>query len=142
MAVVILLAAMLSAQFPPQPQRLDDFDTLTPWQASASDGVGARIGLATGALRLDYDFGQVSGYAVARRTLPIEWPPHFLMTLRVRGTGGVNDLQLKFTDATGTNVWWVQKRNFRPSAAWQTMRRNPHIRRGLQRAGFAGGWLS
>ena len=129
MAVVILLAAMLAALSPtqpqPQPQRLDDFDTLAPWQASASDGVDARIGVAAGALRLDYDFGQVSGYAVARRTLPIEWPPHFLMTVRVRGTGGVNDLQLKFTDATGTNVWWVQKRNFRPSAAWQTIRIRP-----------------
>jgi hypothetical protein len=25
---------------------------------------------------------------------------------------------------------------------WATMRRNPHIRRGLSRAGFTGGWLS
>lgn len=25
---------------------------------------------------------------------------------------------------------------------WRTMRRNPHVRRGLQRAGFTGGWLA
>jgi len=32
--------------------------------------------------------------------------------------------------------------NARTGMIWQTMRRNPHIRRGLQRAGFTGGWLS
>jgi hypothetical protein len=32
--------------------------------------------------------------------------------------------------------------NARSGLVWNTMRRNPHIRRGLQRAGFRGGWLS
>jgi len=31
--------------------------------------------------------------------------------------------------------------NHRSEFIWQVMRRNPHIRRGLQRAGFSGGWL-
>jgi hypothetical protein len=31
--------------------------------------------------------------------------------------------------------------NSRSELVWQTMRKNPHIRRGLQRAGFTGGWL-
>jgi len=31
--------------------------------------------------------------------------------------------------------------NFRSDLVWKTMRRNPHIVRGLQRAGFTGGWL-
>lgn len=31
--------------------------------------------------------------------------------------------------------------NQRDGLIWQTMKRNPHIRLGLQRAGFAGGWL-
>ena len=31
--------------------------------------------------------------------------------------------------------------NHRSELVWQVMRRNPHIRRGLQRAGFGGGWL-
>jgi len=25
---------------------------------------------------------------------------------------------------------------------WKLMRRNPHLRRGLERAGFTGGWLA
>ena len=31
--------------------------------------------------------------------------------------------------------------NLRSGMVWEVMRRNPHIRRGLQRAGFRGGWL-
>lgn len=32
--------------------------------------------------------------------------------------------------------------NWRTGLVWRTMRRNPHIRRGLERAGFTGGWLA
>ena len=32
--------------------------------------------------------------------------------------------------------------NYRSAFVWQVMRRNPHIRRGLERAGFTGGWLA
>ena len=31
--------------------------------------------------------------------------------------------------------------NHRSGLVWRTMRRNPHIVRGLRRAGFTGGWL-
>jgi len=31
--------------------------------------------------------------------------------------------------------------NFRSGLVWRVMRKNPHIRRGLRRAGFRGGWL-
>jgi hypothetical protein len=31
--------------------------------------------------------------------------------------------------------------NYRSGFIWRIMRRNPHIRRGLERAGFKGGWL-
>lgn len=32
--------------------------------------------------------------------------------------------------------------NYRNDFVWSVMRRNPHIRRGLERAGFTGGWLA
>jgi hypothetical protein len=32
--------------------------------------------------------------------------------------------------------------NWRSGLIWNVMRRNPHIRRGLERAGFSGGWLA
>ncbi len=31
--------------------------------------------------------------------------------------------------------------NYRSDLVWRVMRRNPHLRRGLERAGFTGGWL-
>jgi hypothetical protein len=31
--------------------------------------------------------------------------------------------------------------NHRSELVWKVMKRNPHIRRGLERAGFRGGWL-
>ena len=32
--------------------------------------------------------------------------------------------------------------NYRSEVIWRTMQRNPYIRRGLERAGFTGGWLA
>jgi hypothetical protein len=31
--------------------------------------------------------------------------------------------------------------NWRSGLVWKVMRRNPYIRKGLERAGFTGGWL-
>jgi hypothetical protein len=31
--------------------------------------------------------------------------------------------------------------NYRSAMVWRVMRTNPHLRRGLQQAGFSGGWL-
>lgn len=108
---------------------IDRFDQVERWQAAASDGVVSRVSQTQGAdgaaLRLEYDFGDVSGYAFAGRALPIGWPDNYVLRLRVRGTGGVNDLQIKFTDASGDNVWWHQRVNFRPSDEWQEIRIRP-----------------
>ena len=32
--------------------------------------------------------------------------------------------------------------NYRSGLIWKLMQRHPHIRRGLERAGFTGGWLA
>ncbi|WP_430635059.1 discoidin domain-containing protein [Sphingomonas hankookensis] len=120
-----LFAAAAAARAQP----LDRFDDVAAWQAASSDGVSAAANAVPGAtdraLQLRYDFAKVSGYAFVRRTLPITFPPNWEMRLKVRGTGGVNDLQIKFTDADGTNVWWVVKPNFRPAADWQELRIRP-----------------
>ena len=123
MIPLVLLAAAAQAQ------PVDRFDDVAAWRAASSDGVGATAtavpGVTDKALQLRYDFAKVSGYAFVRRTLPITFPANWEMRLKVRGTGGVNDLQIKFTDADGTNVWWVTKPNFRPSADWQELRIRP-----------------
>ena len=124
-----LVLALALAPGAPQAAMADPFATLSGWKAATSNGVAARIevvpGTAGEGLRLDYDFAQVSGYAYAARALPIDWPANYALTLRVRGDGGVNDLQIKFVDATGRNVWWYQRKDFRPAARWQTLRLRP-----------------
>ena len=85
---------------------LDDFRDAQRWQASASDQVQARIerDRRGGGLCLHYDFGGVSGYAVMRRELPIDWPAHYEIRTVVHGTGGANDVQIKFHIAASANA--------------------------------------
>lgn len=123
--MLLPLLAIATAAGAQDATMLDRFDQSDAWGASASDGVAAAVRADGGALTLAYDFRNVSGYAVARRTLPVDWPDNFLLTVKVRGTGGVNDLQIKFTDADGSNVWWVQRPNFRATGEWQTLRLRP-----------------
>lgn len=105
---------------------LDDFSSTDAWKAIHSEDVQASLEFpqqgAQRLLRLNYNFGKVSGYAVATRALPITFPENYEFSFRVRGTGSANELQLKFVDASGDNVWWYPKRNFQPTAEWQTIR--------------------
>jgi hypothetical protein len=62
---------------------LDDFREPNAWKASASDQVQASLRRdADGSLCLDYDFAGVSGYAVMRRELPMNWPARFDLAVR------------------------------------------------------------
>jgi hypothetical protein len=105
---------------------LDGFDDLTPWKVSGSDEVKVRMRRATDgegrALCMDYDFGRVSGYAVAARELPLEFPENYEFVLRLRGQGPPNSLQFKLVDSTGENVWWVHRPDYALPREWQDMR--------------------
>ena len=100
---------------------IDDFTDLAAWKAAASDDVKAEVvraprasGKAGAGLCLRYDFGRVSGYAVLRRALPIEFPSNFALVLRLRGSGPPNAFQFKLVDASGDNVWWVNRPGYMP----------------------------
>jgi hypothetical protein len=126
---LLLLATSFSSHAAPMDMTLrvlDDFDDPTQWQASASDDVKARLfraaGRAGGALCLAFDFGTVSGYAVARRRLPIEFTGNYELTLALKGDAPANTLQLKLVDASGENVWWVNRPDFDFPRDWETLR--------------------
>ncbi|WP_158080887.1 discoidin domain-containing protein [Pelomonas sp. KK5] len=98
-------------------------DLRQPWRASASDQVQAQVvARAGGGQCLRYDFGSVSGYAVMRRELPLDWPEEFELSATVQGTGEPNALQLKLVDASGNNVWWINRPGFQPTAQGQVLR--------------------
>ena len=56
---------------------------------------------------------------------------------RIAGVGWVDDGYLGIDQ--GPILLMIE--NYRSGLVWRVMRRNPYIRRGLERAGFRGGWL-
>ncbi|HSS27769.1 MAG TPA: discoidin domain-containing protein [Usitatibacter sp.] len=111
---------------PGQETLLDDFADVSPWTVEASEGVKASLRAAKGpagaALCIDFDFGKVSGYAIARRRLPLTYPANFELDFDIRGDAPPNALQLKLVDASGENVWWREWREFGFPRDWQPMR--------------------
>jgi len=107
------------------PRTLDAFDDLTAWKASASDGVTSSIEAVPGvhgqAMQLTFDLANTSGYAVARRDLPLDLPADFELTFELRGDVPINNLELKLIDQTGENVWWFHRANFEFPTSWRHM---------------------
>jgi hypothetical protein len=117
----------LAREAHPAPARvLDSFEDLGPWQTVASEGVQASVHPAPGplarGLRLDFDFGGTAGYALARRALPLELPANYEIVFYLRADAPPNHFQLKLVDASGDNVWWVNRTNFEFPNQWQMIR--------------------
>jgi hypothetical protein len=126
LALCLALVAWVSPLFAQPPRLLDGFEDRALWQADASDGVRASLhavdGLGGQALCLDFDFAGVAGYAIVRRALPIDFPPNYEFSLYVRGDVPVNNLEFKLIDASGDNVWWVNRRDFAFPRQWQQVK--------------------
>jgi hypothetical protein len=108
---------------------LDRFDDPSLWKVSASDDVKASLRQTAGphghALCLDYDFGDVSGYAVARRELALDYPENYEFSFAMRGDAAPNTLQFKLLDASGENVWWANRPDFIFPRDWERIRFRP-----------------
>jgi hypothetical protein len=104
---------------------LDDFSRPAAWKAEGTDDIGTRLQVTDGkagkAICLAFDFHGVSGAAMLRRELPMDWPDNFALSFDVRGAMPPNDLQVKLADASGDNVWWYRRDAFQPAANWQTL---------------------
>ena len=115
-----------------QARVLDPFDNVQAWTAHPSDGVSLTLRSDAGkvgrAMRMDVDFHGGSGYAIARRSLPLDLPEDYQFSFWVRGDIPPNDLEFKLIDSTGDNVWWVDRRSFAFSRSWQQITiRKRHI---------------
>jgi hypothetical protein len=109
-----------------QTRVLDDFETVSGWTAHPSEGVELRIsqdsGFAGRSMRLDFDFHGGTGYAIARKSIPIDLPPNWEFAWRMRADAPVNDLEFKLIDPSGENVWWMNRRRFEYPREWQRIR--------------------
>jgi hypothetical protein len=131
MALALALALALAgagsnaaaAAAPAEASGTPDVDLLAQasWLAIHGDGVSASV--ATGPtvpVRLHFDFAGHGGYAGAHRTVPLDFPDDFLLRLRLRAHAGDNNLEIKFIDASGDNVWWINRRGVHFTGEWQT----------------------
>jgi hypothetical protein len=112
--IALLLAALAGgARAAPGGRVLLDLRDMGGWEVHSSELVDAVLRReADGGACLEYDFHSVSGYAVLRRVLPVQWPAAFALQLRLEGRGPANDFQVKLVDASGENVWWVNRPSF------------------------------
>jgi hypothetical protein len=103
---------------------IDDFEDVSAWSAHPASGVELAIRSDAGAhgraMRLDFHFTG-GGYAVARRPVAIDLPPNYRLRFAVRGKCLPNDLELKLIDASGENVWWMNRRGFVFPERWDTL---------------------
>ncbi|HEY6512956.1 MAG TPA: discoidin domain-containing protein [Burkholderiaceae bacterium] len=113
-----MASCLLSCAVGAQQEVLDDFRDAARWRVGASDQVKASMHRgAQGELCLRYDFAGVSGHALLRRELALELPAHYMLRLRLHGNGPANALQLKLVDASGDNVWWLNRVDYVPPRA-------------------------
>jgi len=127
----VFLIAATSAAAATAPRILDNFDNITPWTAQHTDDVSATLHSVEGkvgkALRLQFDFtdahgNPINGYATARRALPLALPDNYELSFWIRGEAPVNTLQFKLVDASGENVWWLNRPDFTFPRDWQQIR--------------------
>jgi hypothetical protein len=117
-----VLMAAAGAQAKDAAVTLDTFDDASPWRVIASTQVSGSIRAEDGGLCLDYDFNGVSGYVGMQRDLGIEYPANYRFDFDLRGESPDNDLQFKLIDASGDNVWWVNRPKYVYPHEWTPIR--------------------
>ncbi|GAB3095333.1 discoidin domain-containing protein [Lysobacter terrae] len=119
---IVALLALLPATSAFATDLLDNFEDASPWRVIASNQVSGTLRQTEGAdgraLCLDYDFNGVSGYVGLQRDLPLEYPDDYEFSFQLRGDSPGNDLQFKLIDASGDNVWWVNKPRYDFPRQW------------------------
>nr|WP_298132525.1 discoidin domain-containing protein [uncultured Pseudoxanthomonas sp.] len=105
---------------------LDDFSDASAWRVVTSNQVSGSLRTVDGvdgkALCLDYDFNGVSGHAGIQRDLPLSYPANYRFGFQLRGDSPRNDLQFKVVDASGDNVWWVNRPKYEYPTVWTPVR--------------------
>ncbi|KAF1710526.1 coagulation factor 5/8 type domain-containing protein [Pseudoxanthomonas kalamensis DSM 18571] len=122
-AWVLLMIGAAQAQ---ESRALDGFDDPGAWRIMASNQVSGSLRTVDGVrgpgLCLDYDFNGVSGYVGLQRDVSIDYPDNYRFDFMLRGDSPRNDLQFKLIDASGDNVWWVNRPGYEFPRDWTPVR--------------------
>ncbi|HSK19136.1 MAG TPA: discoidin domain-containing protein [Longimicrobiales bacterium] len=105
------------------PHVIDAFDDVSAWSVAPATGVhmelSADSGVSGGGLRVDFDFRGGGGWAAFRRDVRVRLPENYEIGFWLRGDAPPNTLELKLIDATGENVWWVNRPRFEFNGDWR-----------------------
>src|SRR6185436_18651592 len=92
------------------------------WTPHPSDGVTMSLTSEPPATRLDFDFNGHGGYAIARKQIDLDLPANYQFVFKLRGETAPQNLEFKLIDASGENVWWLNRRDFAFPREWTTLR--------------------
>ena len=118
---VIVILVSCSPFIFAQTKTIDNFDDLSTWQKSISDGTSMSLSLVEGvhgkAIKIDYKFTG-SGYCGIVKKFPMPLPANYKFSFYVKGNSPKNNLEFKLDDSTGDNVWWYVFRRFDFPKVW------------------------
>ncbi len=122
----ILLFIGYSMTLPAQSVSLDDMENTQGWNFIKADGVNLKIsnepGMSDNAIRFDYDFTKGTGYGGIQKLIPLDLPENYEFTFYIKAESPANNLEIKFIDQSGDNVWWVSNRNYTFPTEWKKIR--------------------
>lgn len=124
--IFILLFCFAQTKGFTQPRSLDAFEDKEGWNFIRSDGVVVNLsnerGIIGNAIRFDYDFTKGTGYGGIQKLFPIDLPDNYEFSFYLKAESPANNLEIKFVDSTGNNVWWVINRNYDFPKEWKKIR--------------------
>jgi len=98
---------------------------VSAWHPFASGQAQLSLSAATAggapALKMDFDFEGGGGFVVARREFRRVMSEDYVLRLRLRGRGAVNNLEVKLADTSGQNVWRFVKKALVLPARWTNL---------------------
>lgn len=123
LCIVLFMFLLLSKGSFAQEKKLDDFEKKDGWNFIRADGVDLNLSVDNGhtgqSLRFDYDFTKGTGYGGIQKFFHIDLPENFEFTFYLKADSPGNNLEIKFLDSTGNNVWWVSNRNYDFPKDWK-----------------------
>jgi F5/8 type C domain-containing protein len=114
-------------------ERIADFEAGERWRAVPASGVQLQLAIAPGrtgqALRADFDFRGGGGWAALRREMQVQLPENYELSFWLKGEAPLNTLELKLIDASGENVWWINRPEFEFQGDWRRVTfRKRHVK--------------
>jgi hypothetical protein len=123
LSLQLLLTCIASHVVFSQVRILDDFETLTGWNAVTSHGDASRLritgsdGKNGNGMKMDFSFLGHMGSAAAEKRLGFHLPSNYQLSFDIRGDAPVNNFILRLMDSLD-NVWVVMRSNYDVPREW------------------------